>query len=263
MHWILQNNIFAENGWTTMVETLERFDIPHSVHKVVPFVGELIPEPELAHPNVICMGTYSMRHVARRNGWQPGVFDLIEQDFEKQKAHWGAHLLNFGSVVTPFRDAAFTDERMFVRPANDMKHFAGRIFEREEFLDWQRRVCELNLDDSGSLTPDTMIQLAVPTVIHAEYRYWIVKGKIVTRSLYKRGDQVFYSDDVDERLDRYVEDRVAEWSPHETFVIDVCDTPDGIRIVEINTLNASGFYAADVQKLVLSLEEAYELTQDP
>ncbi len=262
MHWILQNNIFAENGWTTMVETLERFDIPYSVHKVVPFVGELLPEPVLDHSNVICMGTYSMRHVARRNGWRPGVFDLIEQDFEIQKAHWGEHMLNFASVVTPFRDATFTADLMFVRPTNDMKYFAGRIFEREEFLDWHRRVCELNLEDGSTLTPETPIQLAPPVVIHAEYRYWVVKGRIVTRSLYKRGDQVFYSDEVDECLDRYVEERIAEWSPHETFVIDVCDTPDGIRIVEINTLNASGFYAADVQKLVLSLQEAYGLAQE-
>ncbi len=257
MHWVIQNNIFSENGWDTMVETLERFGLPHSVHQVVPFIGELIPEPELDHANVICMGTYSMRHTARRRSWQPGVFDLIDQDFDRQLAHWGDHMLNAGSVVTAFRDAVFTADRMFVRPANDMKYFAGRIFDRDEFTEWQTGVCNLNLDDPGSLTPDTPIQLAAPRVIQAEYRYWIVKGRLVTRSLYKRGDTVFYSDEVDERVDRYVAERIAEWSPHETFVIDVCDTPDGLRIVEINTLNASGFYAADVQKLVMALEAAY------
>jgi ATP-grasp domain, R2K clade family 3 len=51
--------------------------------------------------------------------------------------------------------------------------------------------------------------------------------------------------------------RVAEWQPHEAFVIDVCETSDGLRIVEINTLNAAGFYAGDVQKLALCLEESF------
>ncbi len=122
--------------WDALVATLERFELSHS-DKVVPFIGELIPSPELTTKNVICFGSYSMRHVAKRNGWSPGVFDLFEQD-------------------------------------------------------------------------------------------------------------------------AYVRERVREWQPHEAFVIDVCDTEAGLRIVELNTLNAAGFYAADVQKLVLALEEAFD-----
>jgi hypothetical protein len=30
-----------------------------------------------------------------------------------------------------------------------------------------------------------------------------------------------------------------------------------VKVVEINTLNASGFYAADVQRLVQALDDAY------
>ena len=53
-------------------------------------------------------------------------------------------------------------------------------------------------------------------------------------------------------------DQAAErWRPAEAFVLDVCDTPDGIKVVEINTINSAGFYAADVQKLVFALENAF------
>jgi hypothetical protein len=259
MHWILQNDIFSEQGWRALIETLERFRLSYSVHKVVPFIGELMPAPALDHRNVICIGSYSMRHVAQREGWTPGVFDIGGQDFVRQHAHWGAHMLNAGSVVSTFREAVFSREHLFVRPANDAKYFAGRVFAREDFTDWQRKVCAMGEHDGSSLTPDTLIQLAPPLRIHAEYRYWIVQGRIVTRSLYKRGDRVFYSSEVDGRLDSFVEARLAQWMPHETFVIDVCDTPEGMRIVEINTLNAAGFYAADMQRLVLALESAYTL----
>jgi hypothetical protein len=81
----------------------------------------------------------------------------------------------------------------------------------------------------------------------------------ITNSLYKRGDKVIYSKDVDSIYLDYVKDRIEEWTPHDAFVIDVCDTENGIKIVEINTLNSSGFYAADVQKLVLTLEESYNV----
>lgn len=257
MHWILQNNIFSETGWDALVATLERFQLSHSVHKVVPFVGELIPAPLLEHRNVICFGSYSMRHVASRNGWSPGVFDLFDQDFRVQLAHWGQHLLNAGSQLCAFKDARFTEELMFVRPTTDSKCFAGKVFTREEFLPWQEAVCALKLEDGSNLTPETEVQLAQPIVIHAEYRYWVVKGKIVTRSEYKRGSRVASRTLIDERVDQYVAERVREWQPHEAFVIDVCDTEAGLKIVKLNTLNASGFYAADVQQLVMCLEDTF------
>ncbi len=51
--------------------------------------------------------------------------------------------------------------------------------------------------------------------------------------------------------------------PLETFVIDVCSVPGegegrhDIKIVEINTLNSAGYYAADIQKLIMALHTAY------
>jgi ATP-grasp domain, R2K clade family 3 len=263
MHWILQDNLFNEAAYQTLLDTLERMELPYSIHKVVPFVGELIPEPDVSHYNVICMGSYSLRHAADKYQWEPGVFDLEPEDFTVQMKHWGSHMLNADAVVCAFKDAlAVTpnwrqDGDMFVRPIEDSKVFAGKVFDVEEFSDWHNKVCVLEEDYGNSLTKDTLIQICHPKMIFAEYRFWIVKGKIVTKSMYKRGPKVMYSSDVDERFDEYVKERVKEWQPHEAFVIDVCDTPDGIKIVEINTLNSCGFYAADIPMLVDALEYAF------
>lgn len=259
MHWIIQNNIFSEAGWDQLLQTIDRFGISHSVHRVVPFVGELEPPAVVGHDNVICIGSYSMRHAAKRHGWTPGVFDLFEQDFGQQLKHWGEHMLNASSVISSFADAVFTDDFMFVRPCNDSKYFAGRVFSREEFETWQIQVCDLQLEDGSSLTPQTLIQVVKPILIYCEARFWVVKGCIITKSIYKRGDRVIYSSEVDDSFTQYVEERIEEWQPHEAFVIDVCDTGLGLKIVEINTLNSSGFYAGDVQKLVLALEEAFSV----
>lgn len=56
---------------------------------------------------------------------------------------------------------------------------------------------------------------------------------------------------------------IAKWQPHDAFVLDVCSVPDdgdgwlGIKVVEINTLNSAGFYAANIPKLVMALEDAF------
>lgn len=272
MHWILQTNLFDEAGYDALVEQLERFNIPYSVHKVVPFVGDLIPEPELDTDNVICMGSYSMRHIAKKKGWYPGVFDLEPYDFREQLKHWGTEMLNHDSVVSRFEDCNFDEEHMFLRPIHDSKSFAGRVFDKQEFYDWKRKVCVLEQDDGSSLDKDTLIQRCYPKTIYAEYRFWIVQQRVVTASLYKRGGRVIYSDQIDPHVYRYVnqilktKDQRTDitlsmandgWAPQPAFVLDVAETDEGMKVVEINTLNSAGFYAGNMTDLVLHLESAF------
>lgn len=254
MHWILQENLFKESEWDTLTYTLERFTLPYSVHKVVPFIGELIPPPAPRAPKVVCFGSYSMRHTAKKEGWKPGVYDLFEHDFLEQRSVWRDKMLNYDSQVLPFKDAVIT-EATFMRPIDDSKYFAGKVFGVDEFNEWQKNVCVLEHDYGNSMTKDTLIQVCTPKDIFAEYRFWVVNGKIITASLYKRGDRVIYSSEVDQRFYDFVDECVTTWRPHRAFVIDVCDTPDGLKIVEINTLNSAGFYAGNIQRLVEALEE--------
>ncbi|MCE9574611.1 MAG: ATP-grasp domain-containing protein [Deltaproteobacteria bacterium] len=258
MHWILQENLFKEAEWANLVGALERFSLPYSVHKVVPFVGELVPPAEIAGGKVVCFGSYSLRHAARAAGWTPGVYDLDDADFEVQRAHWGARMLNAASVVVRFADVRFsTAAPYFVRPIRDSKVFAGQtVDDQAEFYAWQHRVCALGEDTGTSLAPDTLVQVAPVREIYTEVRCWVVGGQIVTASQYKLGSKVTYASvPRDSALVAYAQARVAEWQPHRAFCLDVADTADGPAIVEINTINAAGFYAADVQKLVIALEE--------
>lgn len=262
MHWIVQEDfLLGKPGWADLVDTLNRFGVEHSFHKVTPRTGELTPEAEVGHTNVFCYGSYSMRHVASRLHWRPGIFDLFHQDFEQQRAHWGKQMLNFPSVVCELAQANCSGDKVFVRPVADTKSFTGRLFEKFEFEEWMRRACDRGGDSpaSSSLRKDTLVQVCDPVEIHGEYRCWIVKGQVVTSSVYRRGGQAFFSDEVDDRVVAYAQDRVAEWQPHEAFVLDVCDTPVGMRVVEINTINCSAFYAADVQRLVGALEDAFSV----
>ncbi len=256
MHWVLQNNLYPEAGYVSLVESLERLGLPHSFHGIVPFVGRFEPPLQLDHNNVICMGSYSMRHAAAEMGWDPGVFDLAPFPFPVQHACWGDHLLNSGSRVEPLRQVVL-DAPSFVRPTQDTKAFTAKVYAPDEFAAWQASVVALGDMPEEMLDRNTPIQVAPVREIHAEYRFWAVKGRIVTASLYKRGDMVLYSEDVPGTFREFAERMIAIWEPHEAFVIDVADTPHGPKIIEINTLNAAGFYAADVQRLVIALEDAF------
>lgn len=263
MHWILQPNFFNEDAYQTVLDVLDRFAIPYSIEKWIPIFHVFENEPQLPNKNVICFGTYGLRKAAEQRGWYPGVFDLEPYDFTVQLKHWGNHMLNADADVVAFKDIR-TQGPMFLRPLQDSKVFDGKVYQHEDILEWQHDVCVKGENANGSsLTPDTLVQVCYPKVIHAEYRFWVVKGEIVTASMYRRSKQVFYSSEVDACYFDFVRARIAEWMPLETFVIDVCSIPgtgDGlhdIKIVEINTLNSSGYYAADIQKLIMALQTAY------
>ncbi len=289
MHWILQNNIFNESAYDTLVETLRRFDIPFSEYKVVPLAGIIVPldfdtriavddsytDPALAalQGPVICMGSYSMRHSAKKYGWTPGVFDLMEVgSFDQCMKHWAQFMLNGDSVVVPFKDAGWpSGEERFIRPTNDSKYFPGKLMEGDNFAHWQKQVCELGADDGSLLSGDTEIQVARPKKIFAEYRCWVVDDEIVTISMYKLGQRVIYEnfDGGRGRLVKQFAERVLRakdnkeamillptlygWKPARAFCLDVCETEDGWKVVEIGSINACGFYAANMTSLVMAL----------
>ncbi len=260
MHWILQENLFDEQGFRDAIDVFERFNIPYSLHKVVPFIGELQPDinPE---GRVICMGSYSMRRVAKQKGWYPGVFDLEPVNFNEQMKHWGSYMLNADAVVSRFADAKIITEKAFLRPIEDSKIFSGKIFTDQELRQWQHSILVIGDDYGTSMNGDTLIQVCPIKEIYAEYRYWIVDRKIATKSMYKRGGTVHYSSVVDTRFDNFVYSLCCchsrDWQPHDAYVIDVCETPDGIKIVEINTLNAAGLYAANMTDLIMALEHKF------
>jgi len=258
-----------------MLETLENHDIPYSIHKVVPFEGTLIPEPKLDTKNVMCIGSYSMRHMAKANGWYPGVFDMesVTHDVLMQSP-WGNgnragrrafnKLLNADGRVVPFKHAKF-DEPMFVRPANDSKVINGKVYDPDEWCLWQDHVMKA-IDDGFEylgLDENTPLVIAKPKSIKAEYRFWIHDNEIITSSLYKVGNRVMYRRDmVDDRIKTFVYSlinpiSVDYWKPPvDAYVLDVCEMEDEkLKIVEVNTLNSTGFYDADVNRLIITLND--------
>jgi hypothetical protein len=88
-----------------------------------------------------------------------------------------------------------------------------------------------------------------------------VKGEVITGSLYKQGTRVFYKECDDKEIERFAQfcagsiycsaegPHGACLGPH-TFAIDIAVTPDGYKVIELNSLNSSGFYACDMGKYV-------------
>lgn len=274
MHWILQENLNPERyRHDDLVAAITKAGGTHSVHKVVPFSGDIIPDYTAEGPTVV-MGPYSLASLAKRKGWSPGAWDLDHFTFPKQKVIWGKELLNYDATVCEFAAVNPKVPEIFIRPTSDSKCFAGHVINRDDFLDWRRRVVQLGENDGSGLSGSTEVFWCQPKEVNEEYRLWVVDNKIVTASRYRKDGRLSISDDVPKSVIIYGSRMINRWRgsyahtiscppPSPAYVMDVCWCWSyGWKIVELNTLNACGFYAADLDKLVAALEGLYDRGRD-
>lgn len=257
MHWIIQNNIYSEEGFAVLIDALEKLDLPYSIHKCIPFVGTLDPEPMPTQERVIVMGSYTLAREAQRRGWTPGVFLNENFDYAVQLKHWGDSMINADATICTFAAVPEQIEPFFIRPIQDSKSFTGQVMDWPSFTEWRDRILALSPEDGATIAPDTMVMVCQKKEIYAEYRTWMVKGRAVAWSQYKTGTRKHYIADVDPRIIEFAEAYRGGWEPDKAYVLDIFDTPNGLKIGEVNNLNSAGFYKANMGKLVMALEDAF------
>jgi hypothetical protein len=273
MLWVVQNNLYNEAGYVRFIEALDRFSSNYIVVKPVPFFDLLLPEDfdsaimnvedtkeveiDASQP-IVVMGAHYLSKIAKQRNWLPGTFHNDNFDFNVWSEGYGRHnILNHDAIVGKLSNIVNTLESddVFARPLHDTKTFAGNLMTREAFEAWRDKVRSYPYQDEQKINMNLEIIIASPKVIYAEYRFFIVRSNIVTHSLYRRGGKLISDENVDNRVVRFVTQMIQTWEPSVAYVLDVAETPDGFKVVEINTFNSSGFYACDVQKIVISIED--------
>ncbi|WP_299983890.1 ATP-grasp domain-containing protein [uncultured Ruegeria sp.] len=257
MQWILQD--FEDTR--KMAVALDRLDIPYTWHKVVPFIGELTPIPTINDPNAVVMfGSYTLWRYAQANDLKPGVFKIRPFVHEEP---WHPFLLNGADALfLTLRDVPeqLPDDgsNWFLRPVEDSKEEPGNVKSTGEIIELANKVLALEEHEipRGSLRHDTEMMFTKPVRIQKEWRLWVVKDEIVTFSLYKEGSRVVYRHEIDDDALEFAKMLVEanpDYAP--AYVIDICRTEDGLKMLETNCINAAGFYEADLLKLVSSIDE--------
>ena len=271
MYWVIQNNLFNEVGYTSLIEVMDRMELKYKVVRVVPFADKIIdinfesedftgdinniPDIEVdTDDNVCVLGATSLIRISKLKQWFPGAFLNENMNYNVWKLHWGDNLLNYESHVCEFKDVDKWYDTFFIRPTKDSKSFNGSVYKWEDFVKWKEDV--VNQSNSKlQLNENTEVMVSPLKEIYSEVRYFIVDGKIVTASQYKLGKQVIHSTIISESNIEYAQKMIDIWCPDRAFVIDIADTSDGYKIVECNCINSAGFYDCDVSKIVNAIND--------
>jgi len=273
MHYIIQENTFREQHYNLMFEVLNRLGLPYTVVRVFPFISKVVklsdipegpfnvddvPEFEPNMPNIFIFGSLTLAKVGRDKGWKPGSLMNANHDFAVYSKHYGDNLLNFDSKVQLLGDIITwePDEIKFIRPTEDTKTFTGQLFNRQEWEDTKENY--LHNYRSTNFNETTPIQVAKPKNIYKEIRFWVVDGKIITGSQYRLGRNVVYNNIYEQEAVDFAQKMVDIFQLAEAFVIDVCLTDNGWKIVECGCINCAGFYKSDLQKIIMAVEDKFD-----
>lgn len=274
LRWVVQKDLWNEKGYRQLLDALEGRGIPHDVVTVRPFIHDFRPEIRPEGPTIV-MGWEGFGIRARALGWRPGAYLSTNLDQRIWMTEWGSRCLNSDSVIGRLADVPTDRGQIFIRPVLDDKSFAGRLDTPETLASWKEDLAAVvaGMEEGESLptvTLDTTVAWASPKTILAEWRFFVVGGVVVTGSRYQRNgrssharmtrpdiESPQWSSTLEPDPWTFAQEAAEWWSPLPNFVIDVADTPDGLRIIECGCLNAAGWYDSDVAALVDAIE-AYE-----
>lgn len=258
MHYVIHTNVFRETSWDTLMNFIRKSELSHEIIQFKPFVEEI--EIDYKGKDVWCWGSVSMARIAKKYDWQPGSMLNDNHDLEVYVLYYGKNFLNWDGEImcagNPLPDWA---DYFFARPTKDSKAFTGQLFTRDSWNEWLPKAIEDgSIYASNPFKLNTRVLLAPLRDIQQEVRCWVVGGKVITASRYKLGARVSYENyDNETFFVDFAQKMVDLYQPAEAFVIDVCLSNDELKVVEINCINCAGFYNANMDKLMMAIENHF------
>jgi hypothetical protein len=250
MHWVIQKSIFKPANYELLTTTLDRFAIPYTSVSIANGTVDMLPDVNVAGKVYVC-GAIKLAHIARIKGWAPGSFLNEHFSFDIWLRQLGTEMLNADIEAGSLAQVKHpSGARFFIRPLEDNKAFDGMVIDGEMLADWRR-------DPAKSHLQQVDVIVSPVKDIYREYRLFVVNREIITGSVYKIGGRAEMSPDVEDYVRDYARSVIARWSPAESFVIDIALTEQGLKVIEFNNINSSGFYASDVAKYVDAIQSRY------
>lgn len=256
VRWIIQNNLISPRDLLAIKEACQKLNVDYEEVYVIPFSKDL---PEFSQDEAIHIyygATAFIYEIYQR--FKPfGIFfDYEKFCLEAAMKNWQEHMLNSEGKITTLQcfstENHREDSKWFIRPNADDKSFAGEVIRFCDFKNWYQRLTTQNV----TLNAQSKILVAPPYNIKKEWRNFVINGKVIASTLYRKNFQVNVSkDEAPSQVVDFVEERCREFVPHKLFAIDIALCGDEYYIIECNCLNSIGFYGADIFVIVKAITE--------
>lgn len=255
MKFLIQSNLMGAEQLNLVKDAV--VDLPHQFIELIPFTHDIISDGPI-DDDVIPYGSTLLTTIGYNfHNWKGLYFDLTNFNYQTCLQN-RKDMLNDGSVVSIEKAIRILrgcsdEEEWFVRPNLDLKQFAGIVIKAKECVDWFIDAMECDSSGSYKMEPETEIVLSIPQDIQAEWRWFIVGGKVVSGSLYRSRGRLIKERETDPEVIKDAQKLTSSWMPHDCCVMDVALVDGCLKVVEFNCINSSGFYDHDVKTIFSEL----------
>jgi hypothetical protein len=143
--------------------------------------------------------------------------------------------------------------RVFVRPDSALKPFAGRVLDSDKLT--------LASLDHGFYYDDINLPVMVSPAkeIQREWRFVVANKRVVAGSEYVAEGRVAKRDPFSLAMGEMLVETIASTipAPDLAYVMDVCETMDGLRLVEINPFGGADLYNCKAASVVEAIAEVF------
>jgi hypothetical protein len=261
MHWLLEVGMFGERE-RSLAEAVRRSGQRCSEWQDDWWTTKRWPvdpgEPVLFHGSL-----GNAARIREELSWRPGAFCNVAafacSSWYGAAAQWLVHPQFIFSTVEalcadPLRVTAplGNGDSVFVRPDSPLKPFSGRVVRRAEIT--PRKLDHgfyyENLDLPIVLAP-------VQQLRENEWRFVIVDGEVAAGSEYHGPSRAARAADPGHEASAFAA-RVASTlrAPEQVYVLDVCETAAGLRLLELNPFSGADLYACDPEAVVGAITAA-------
>lgn len=152
---------------------------------------------------------------------------------------FGEHALNHDGKVMKACDVAHyleANSTAHVRPNSEDKAFIAAAFTPATWA---------NHSQERNVRADLDVYVSSIKKIDAEYRCWVIDGKIVEISQYRKNGGNAISRILDADIHSAAKEMSNIYLPADAVVMDIAATPSGFKLIEFNPIHCAGWYAAD------------------
>ena len=158
----------------------------------------------------------------------------------------------FDTWFNDYHDVFTEMHKLFVRPVSGDKLFAGNVFNKETLKNEYDFLMQKNVD------PHTLCMVASEYPINEEYRLIFIDNNYISGSQYMNCGKLSVSPEVPEEVIEYGKKIHAKYNLPPWAILDIGMVYGAPKVIEINQIETSSFYAADLDKIYKTWADYYD-----
>lgn len=257
MYILIQSNIHKDPDFDRIYPILEELGIPYEKINLNSAITKL--EISEKRNDVFVYGSVKLAMLAKKNSeWKFGSFYGGNHLSEVNSKFYKDNLLNYQTEIRELSAPLDWQEKeeKFIKPYQYAKLFTGNIFTKNKWENFVENT--LQNPNSPLIDEHSLIQVSAPRGIIKEARLWIVGKKVVEAVYYKILKDIPFEEHVEVAALEFAEAMIEIFNVADAFVMDVCLTDIGWKIVEINCINSAGFFPnTNIKRIFNSLNNYF------